>query len=82
MLSICNKCLTPLVLQVYIIPDTTLCFRKICIKPDTTLCILKYVFINTLQTFSLRQTDGEHIKSRTIYLTSLPSAQKVGKNVS
>jgi len=54
MLSICNKCLTPLVLQVYIIPDTTLCFRKICIKPDTTLCILKYVFINTLQTFSLR----------------------------
>ena len=35
-----------------------------------------------LQTFSLRQTDGEHIKSRIIYPTTSPSAHKVGKNVS
>ena len=32
----------------------------------------------TLQTFSLRQTDGKHIKSRIIYP---PTAHKVGKNV-
>ena len=36
----------------------------------------------TLQTFSLRQTDGELIKSRIIYPPTSPSAHKVGKNVS
>ena len=35
----------------------------------------------TLQTFSLRQTDGEHIKSRTISPTTSLSAHIVGKNV-
>ena len=41
-----------------------------------------YIIVHSLQTFSLRQTDGEHIKSRIIYPTSSPSAHKVGKNVS
>ena len=36
----------------------------------------------TLQTFGLRQTDGEHIKSRIIYPSTSPSVHKVGKNVS
>ena len=40
--------------------------------------------LDPLLTFSLRllrQTDGEHIKSRIIYPTSSPSAHEVGKNV-
>ena len=37
---------------------------------------------SALQTFSLRQTDGELIKSRIIYPPTSPSAHKVGKNVS
>ena len=38
--------------------------------------------LGSLQTLSLRQTDGEQIKSRIIFPTTLPSARKVGKNVS
>ena len=47
---------------------------------NTYSCTLSW--IRTLQTFSLRKTDGEHTKSIIIYLTTLPSAHIVGKNVS
>ena len=41
---------------------------------------LKFEFLknSSLQTFSLRQTEGEH---RIIYPPTSPSAHKVGKNV-
>jgi len=35
-----------------------------------------------LQKFSHRQTYGEHVKYRNIYPPTLPSAHKIGKNVS
>ena len=50
------------------------------IKYITYSCTLS--LIRTLQTFSLRQTDGEHTKSILIYPTTLSSAHIVGKNVS
>ena len=38
--------------------------------------------LHSLQTFSLQQTDGEHIKSRIFNPPTSPSAHIVGKNVS
>ena len=51
-------------------------------KPARTEIKSHLLFIYNLQTFSLRQTNGEHMKSRIIYPPTSPLACKVGKNVS
>ena len=54
--------------------------RSFCWKMSSHFS--RYCQIPPLQTFSLRRTDDEHIKSRIIYPQTSPSAHEVGKNVS